>query len=136
MSRDRFFRLFLRIIGVFGLLAIPAVLAPHSWLGAAHAWLGLGEFPTEPIVGYLARSTSAFYALIGGLCLTLSMDIYRYRPVLCYLGGGILAIAVTLFFVDLCSGMPLYWTLGEGIGNTALGGIILTTACRTRPENP
>lgn len=136
MDREKVFKLFLRVVGVFGLLAIPAVVAPHSWLGAAHAWLGLGEFPSEPIVGYLARSTSAFYAVIGGLCMVLSTDIHRYRPVLCYLGVGALGMAAALFFADLCSGMPLWWTLGEGIGTAALGGIILTMACRTRPENP
>ena len=127
------FRLFLRIVGVCGVLAIPAVVAPHSWLAAAHAWLGLGEFPTEPIVGYLARSTSAFYAVVGGLCLMLSTDIHRYRPVLCYLGAAILGVAVTLFWVGLLGGMPPWWAIGEGIGNAALGGIILTMALRTRP---
>jgi hypothetical protein len=59
-------RYFLRIPGLFGL---DAVFVPLSWMDATHRWLGLGEMPTAPVVEYLARSVSAFYAVLGALCL-------------------------------------------------------------------
>ena len=68
MTRSgRALQLFLRAIGSVALLAIFAVFMPYSWMKAVHGWLGMGTLPNDPIVGYLARSTSIFYALLGGL---------------------------------------------------------------------
>ena len=52
----------LRVIGITGLFAIPAIFLPYSWMNAIHDYMGLGELPDTPIVSYLARSLSAFYA--------------------------------------------------------------------------
>ena len=49
-------------LGIPGLFALVAVVMPLSWMAATHRWLGLGEMPTGPVVEYLARSVSAFYA--------------------------------------------------------------------------
>jgi hypothetical protein len=38
-------------------------------MGAARRWLGLGEMPTGPVVEYLGRSLSAFYAVTGAFPL-------------------------------------------------------------------
>src|SRR5215468_5372863 len=76
---DRALVLLLRIVGVGALFALVAVFMPVSWMAAAHRWLGLGEMPTGPVVEYLARSLSAFYALVGALCLVLTTDLERYR---------------------------------------------------------
>ena len=66
--QEHYFRLFLRIIGTTTLLALDAVVMPYSLMNAIHKWLGLGQLPAEPIVGYLARSTSAFYVLLVRFC--------------------------------------------------------------------
>ena len=58
---------FLRVLGTSSLTAVLFVFAPHSWMDGIHQWLGLGKLPESPVVGYLARSTSAFYAMLGGL---------------------------------------------------------------------
>jgi hypothetical protein len=50
------------------------VAAPYSWMNAIHQWLGLGVLPDAPVAGYLARSTSAFYAMLGGLLWVLLFD--------------------------------------------------------------
>jgi hypothetical protein len=73
----------LRFLGVTALFALVAVFMPFSWMAATHRWLGLGEMPTGPVVEYLARSVSAFYAFFGAPCLVLAGDIERYRPVVC-----------------------------------------------------
>ncbi len=71
----------LRLIGVFGLFAIPAIFLPFSWMNAIHEYAGLGELPNAPIVSYLARSVAAFYAAASVIILFVSFDIRRYRSV-------------------------------------------------------
>jgi hypothetical protein len=65
---DKVLAILLRSLGVSALFALVAVFMPMSWMAATHRWLGLGEMPTAPVVEYLARSVSAFYALFGALC--------------------------------------------------------------------
>jgi hypothetical protein len=64
---DKALVLLLRIVGVPALFALVRVFMPVSWMAATHRWLGLGEMPTGPVVEYLSRSLSAFYALMGAL---------------------------------------------------------------------
>lgn|GEM_PF-6538567 len=69
---EYFFIRFLRIVGSASLLAVFFTMIPYSWMDSIHGWLVMGRLPSEPVVGYLARSTSAFYALMGGLLWILS----------------------------------------------------------------
>jgi hypothetical protein len=131
IKQNRIFRLFLRIIGTVALLAFVAVVMPYSWMNATHQWLGMGRLPPEPIVGYLARSTSAFYALLGGLFWMVSFDLHRHKVVLCYLGVAIVIFGATLLVVDLLEGMPLYWSLTEGPINIVFGIVVLVLGYRT-----
>ncbi len=132
-KQERFLRLLLRIVGSAALLAVFAVLMPYSWMNAIHQGLGMGELPSEPIVGYLARSTSAFYALLGGLLWVLSYDLHRQRIVLCYLGVAIILFGLILCAVDFLEGLPLWWTLGEGTFNAAFGIVILVLSLHIAP---
>ena len=129
-KHERFLQLLLRIIGGAALLAIPCAVMPYEWMDATHRWLGLGEMPSEPIVGYLARSTSAFYALLGGLLWTISWDLRRHRLVLCYLGYAVIVFGAFLFAVDWLEGMPHYWVWGEGPFTVVFGVLILWSSRR------
>src|SRR6516164_8620568 len=60
--------LFRYLLGIGSLFALVPVFVPVSWMAATHRWLGLGEIPIAPVVEYLARSLSAFYAVFGALC--------------------------------------------------------------------
>ena len=122
---DRSFKLFLRVIGTAALFALVAVVMPYSWMNAIHQKLAMGTLPDEPVVGYLARSTSAFYTLLGGLLWVVSFDLHRYKPVLYYLGTVIAIFGAALFAVDLLEGMPLFWSLTEGPFNIIIGILIL-----------
>jgi hypothetical protein len=104
----------LRITGGVSLLAAIFVFVPYSWMNAIHQILGMGELPSNPIVGYLARSTSAFYALLGGLLLVVSRDVRRHRSVLTYLGLAVASFGLVLLFVDSVEGLPLFWRICEG----------------------
>ena len=135
MTRSgRALQLFLRAIGSVALLAIFAVFMPHSWMKAVHGWLGMGTLPNDPIVGYLARSTSIFYALLGGLFWVLSFDLQRHRLVLGYLGVVVVLFGLVLTGVDLLEGMPLFWTVGEGPVNMVFGIVILVLRRDVGPE--
>src|SRR5262245_649389 len=101
--------------GVSGLFALVPVFMRVSWMVAAHRWLGLGEMPTSPVVEYLARSLSAFYALLGALCLVVASDLERYRPLVRFLAAAVGLMSVVFAGVDWAAGLPWWWTAFEGL---------------------
>ena len=115
----------IRVVGGLPLLAIPCAFMPYSWMNAVHQGLGMGQLPSQTIVGYLARSTSAFYGLVGGLLWVVSFDLRRHRVVIRYLGAAFVLIGLLLVGVDLVEGMPWWWTLAEGPFNVGFGAVIL-----------
>jgi hypothetical protein len=124
MDRERILQLLLRATGSVAALAACCVAMPTAWMNATHQALGLGVLPDAPIVGYLARSTSAFYALLGGLLWALSLDLQRYRPLVCLVGKGIVLLGIALTVVDRAEGLPLYWQLGEGPMDAIIGAVL------------
>jgi hypothetical protein len=129
-KHERFLQWLLRVGGTGSLFAVVAVAMPYAWMNAIHEWLGMGKLPDEPIVGYLARSTSAFYALLGGLVWVVSFDLRRHRRVLCFLGAAITILGLTLFAVDWVEGMPRFWRLSEGPLDAAFGMVVLWLRAR------
>lgn len=109
-----------------------AVVMPYSWMDAIHQWLGMGKLPDEPIVGYLARSTSAFYALLGGLLWAVSFHLHRNRLALRYLGAAMVLFGMMLFIVDFAEGLPLFWKICEGPINIAFGIVLLWISHRIK----
>ena len=133
-SEEIFLRFVLRWIGTVSLLALFAVVMPYAWMDATHYWLGLGRLPDQPIVGYLARSVSAFYALLGGLLWVISFDLPRHRPTLCYLGVAIMVFGATLTGIDWVEGLPLFWRVWEGPWVMLMGAAIAWCAARIKPH--
>jgi hypothetical protein len=125
---DKWLVILLRFVGVTALFALVAVFMPMSWMTAAHRWSGLGEMPTAPVVEYLARSLSAFYALFGALCLVVAADLERYRPVVQFLGVVFAAMSVLLLGIDLAAGMPWWWSAFEGPRGMVLGALMFALA--------
>src|SRR6516162_1658870 len=125
---DRALVLLLRIVGVPALFALVAVVMPSSWMAATHRWLGLGEMPTGPVVEYLARSLSAFYAVTGALCLVLTTDLERYRPLVRFLGVAFALMSLVLLGVDLAAGMPWWWTAAEGPATVVVSAVLFVLA--------
>ena len=89
MNPEPALRFMLRFFGTMSLLAIPFIFVPYSVMDDIHQQLQLGTLPDEPIVGYLARSLSAFYALVGALFWKISFDLRRYRSLLINLCGAL-----------------------------------------------
>ena len=124
-NRDKPLKIVLHVLGWTTLLALGAVVMPRSWMASTHEWLGLGEFPTAPIVENLARSVSAFYAIFGAVCLVLASDIERYRPLIKFLGAVLVLFGAALIGVDLAAGMPPWWTASEGLSTIVFGVLLL-----------
>jgi len=129
---ERLLRFLLRYIGTMSILALAAVCMPYSWMDATNQWLGMGTLPTDPVVGYLARSLSLFYALMGGLLWTCSFDLHRHRVVLCYLGAAFVFFGLTMWAVDFAEGMPGYWKHTEGPMVIVFGSLILGLTTRMK----
>jgi hypothetical protein len=127
-TSDRALVILLRFVGVSALVALVAVFMPVPWMAATHRWLGLGEMPTGPVVEYLARSLSAFYAIMGALCLLLTTDLGRYRPLVRFLGVAFALMSLVFLGVDLAAGMPWWWSASEGPGGVVLGALLFVLA--------
>ncbi len=120
------------------LFALIFVAAPHSWMRDIHRWIELGEMPDTPVVWYLARSTSAFYAIVGGLFLLVSRDLKRHRPILIYLGWSVTFLGLVLLIIDVSEEMPPSWALSEGPLSVGLGlaMLYLVRSVPTEPSSP
>ena len=118
------------------LTALGAVVMPYEWMNAIHRQAGLGELPHVPIVGYLTRSISAFYALHGALLVFLAGDVRRFLPVVRFLAGAGAVFGVLLLAIDCAVGMPLPWTVAEGPWVVALSAVILWLTGRRRFPAP
>lgn len=111
----------LRATGAFDLLAVVAVIAPRKWIAASHQMLGMGEFPSAPVAGYLARSTSIWYGAFGLLLWFVSFDVERYSPLITCLAWMMIGQGLVILGIDLAEGMPGWWTLLEGPCSAFLG---------------
>src|SRR5438067_4686932 len=123
-TSDRSLAIFLRVVGTSALLSIGAVVMPFAWMTAIHRGLGLGDMPDAPVVEYLARTVSAFYAFFGAVCLIAASDLERYRSLAWFVGAALAVMGATFFVVDVVAGMPEWWCAVEGPLTVLLGGVI------------
>ena len=122
---ERILKLILQINGAVMATALVAVFLPQDWMAAIHQWLGLGKFPEGIIVDYLARSLSAFYALMGVLYIVLARDIRAYATIITFMAWASICFGVATIIIDLQLGFPAWWTWGEGPFIIAYGAGVL-----------
>jgi hypothetical protein len=115
----------LRLIGLLDLVALAAVLAPRQWIAYSHSLLGMGDFPNQPIVGYLARSTSFWYASYGLLLWFVSCDVEKYSLLIKCLAWAMFIQGFIVVGIDIAEGMPGWWIAFEGPCCSGLGGSLL-----------
>tara|TARA_B100001971_G_scaffold12551_1_gene9984 strand:+ start:487 stop:924 length:438 start_codon:yes stop_codon:yes gene_type:complete len=122
---ERVLKLILQINGAVMATALVAVFMSHDQMAAIHQWLGLGKFPEGIIVDYLARSLSAFYALMGVLYIVLARDIRAYATIITFMAWASICFGVATIIIDLQLGFPAWWTWGEGPFIIAYGAGVL-----------
>ena len=111
-AAERWLKIVLRITGTFLLPAIVAVVMPRSWIASAHRQLGLGELAGGVLVEYLARTVSAFYAVVGGLLWLLSCDVRRHLPVIRYIAATWLALGMAVVAIlSPHANQSFYWLI-------------------------
>lgn len=124
---ERGLKLLMRIVGTLSILGVVAVFMPRQWMAVTHDWLGVrGGFPDGPIVEYLARSLSAFYAMSGGALWVAASDVRRYAAMIRYMGIVGLAFGVVILVIDVAIELPWHWTLQEGPFVLAFSVAVLT----------
>jgi len=129
-------KVMLRVGGVLLCSAAFAVFLPREAMVATNAWLGLAPLPEVPLTFYLARSTSALYALHGAILLLASTDPVYYRALIRLLGATTLVLGVVLVGIDRTAGMPAWWTWSEGPWVAVIGTILLALERRLPPREP
>ena len=127
MKPERLLKLILQINGGVMATALIAVFLSHDQMGAIHEWLGLEEekFPEGIIVDYLARSLSAFYAIMGILYLVLARDVRAHASVITFMAWASICFGVGSIVIGLQLGFPTWWTWGEGPFIILYGAAIL-----------
>ena len=114
MKSENILKWLLRLLALAHVGALIGLVLPVAFMAAAHARLGLGEFPARPIVIYLVRSLSALYALYGGILWICAGDIRRYAAIIRYFCLTGLLFAVLMTVVGTRAGFPWYWVMSEG----------------------
>ncbi|MGE5192078.1 MAG: hypothetical protein ACM3U2_06205 [Deltaproteobacteria bacterium] len=125
ITSQRHLALLLRAVGCLDLLALVAVVMPQHWMDVSHKFVGLGPMPHEPIVGYLARSASALYALHGAMMVFISFDVGRYERLIRFRALAALVHGAVILGIDLSEPMPALWRYGEGPAFAVTGILVL-----------
>ena len=129
---ERILKLILQINGAVMATALVAVFMSHDQMAAIHQWLGLGKFPEGIIVDYLARSLSAFYAIMGVLYIVLARDIRAYATIITFVAWASICFGVATIIIDLQLDFPAWWTWGEGPFIIMYGAVVLWLQRKTK----
>lgn len=125
MSRQRLQSWLLRVAGTVEILAFASVVMPRPWMEVSHAWLGLGEMPSGPLIMFMIRQASYVYGMHGISLWVLASDVTRLRPLITLNGISFLLAAPVFFVIDHTAGMPLYWTILDTLGCGLFGAALL-----------
>ncbi len=115
----------LRLAGATEILAFISVVMPRSWMEVSHAWLGLGEMPSGPIIMFMIRQASYVYGMHGISLWVLASNVERFRPLIILNGISFLLAAPVFFIIDYTAGLPLWWTVFDTLGCGFFGGALL-----------
>lgn len=115
----------LTIVGCGLMVAFAFVLLPGSQMATIYGMLGLGEMPRQPIVFYLARSTSLLYGVHGAVMFVCGRNLKKYADLVPLLGWLHVLMGVAMIGIDLRAGMPWWWSAFEGTPIALTGAAIL-----------
>jgi len=125
MNPQRLQSWLLRLAGTVEILAFISVVMPRSWMEASHAWLGMGEMPSGPLIMFMIRQASYVYGMHGISLWVLASDVTRLRPLITLNGISFLLAAPVFLVIDHTAGMPLYWTILDTLGCGFFGAALL-----------
>lgn len=115
----------LRLTGLAMLCGLVFVFCPFAWMQKIHAAIGMGELANTALMGYLTRTLSAMYAIVGAILLFVSGDLRRYLPLIRLLGVIAVAGGAGVTVLDAILHLPALWTILEGPLTIGLGVALL-----------
>jgi len=130
MTSQRLLAWFLRLAGVIEILAFFAVVMPRSWMEGTHAWLGMGEMASGPLIMFMIRQASFTYGMHGVSLLVLATDVTRFRALVILNGIAFLLAGPIFLLIDWTAGMPWWWSAGDALGCGGAGVAILWLSFR------
>ena len=116
--------LLLRLDGIIMFSALFPSIMPMAWMQETHRYLGMGDLPEGPIIGYLTRSLALMYAMHGAVVLFLSLDVRRFLPVVKFVAVLTILFGVGMTVLDILVRMPWFWTACEGPVLCVLYGVV------------
>lgn len=131
---ERTLVILLRLDGIIMLAALLPSLMPLAWMQTIHRYLGMGDLPDGPIIGYLTRSLSLMYAMHGAVLLFLSWDIRRFLPVVKFVAILTIIFGLWLTALDVVVSMPSFWITSEGPSLFILYCVVLWLTGRVQTE--
>lgn len=115
----------LLLMGGLDLCALLVAIVPVEWIAVAHAAIGMGSFPVEPVAEYLARTGSLMYALHGATIVYIARDVDRYWGLIRFLAICALVHGALIAAIDSGMALPAWWRFLEGPAFSATGVIVL-----------
>ena len=128
--------LLLRLTAVGCALAIFAVFMPRDWMAWCHDRIVPGGFPQGPVIDYLARSVSLFYAGLAVILWLAAADVRRYAPLIRLLAIAGIVFGVIITTSNVLTGMPRFWQVGEALSIFPICIIVLWLRRRLVNEDP
>ena len=116
------------------LVALLPSMMPLAWMKEVHRYLGMGELPDGPIIGYLTRSLSVMYAMHGAVLFFVSLDVRRFLPVVKFVAVLTILFGLWLIALDVVVGMPVFWIAAEGPSLFLLYCVVLWLTCHVQGE--
>jgi len=124
----------LRLEAILVLTALIPSMMPFEWMKVIHQYLGMGELPDGPIMGYLTRSLSVMYAMYGAMLMFVSLDVRRFLPVVRLITVLGILFGLWMTALDVTVGMPVFWIASEGPFILVLYGVLFWLTCHVKSE--
>jgi hypothetical protein len=100
----------------------------------SHAWLGLGEMPSVPVLIFLIRQASYTYGVHGISLWVLASNVVRFRPLVILNGISFLVAGPVFFMIDYTSGVPWWWTIADPLSCMSFGAALLSLSRKIEPS--
>lgn len=134
MNTSKWLRVVLFLGGCTLTSAAVSVFFSPQYMAQIHAWLGLGDFPIQPITVYLAKSTSLLYAIHGLVLLFVSFKFKELHVSVPFLGWLHVVIGAAMIYVDVAAQMPVWWLAIEGPPVIGVGLLLVYLYSRARQK--
>jgi hypothetical protein len=124
---------FLRVLAILQILTAGIVIMPLEWIGAWHAWVGLGVMSHAPMLRYVVRGAAFVQGGIGVLLWIMASDVARYRPLILATGVIYLVAGPAFYFIESIAHMPRFWCLLDSVSCLAAGSVLLALCLWKEP---